>query len=96
MAQPGENCSTKCVTKDHMTFGECMRAKNVGAIWVQHVKGLDSSTQKKHEAELSAYREARKEGIQPESTNMASIQAARQASEKAGAAYDATTGSFKK
>lgn len=28
---PGKNCSTGCKTKDHMTYGACIRAKNTGA-----------------------------------------------------------------
>ncbi len=29
MNEPGENCSASCETRDHATYGECLRAKNL-------------------------------------------------------------------
>jgi hypothetical protein len=46
---------------------------------------------KKWNAELQAYRDARAEGIQPNSTNMKDIQKAREASEVLGKPYDGDT-----
>jgi hypothetical protein len=46
---------------------------------------------KKWNAELQAYRDARTEGIQPNSTNMKDIQKAREASEVLGKPYDGDT-----
>jgi hypothetical protein len=46
---------------------------------------------KKWNAELQAYRDARAEGIQPNSTNMRDIQKAREASEVLGKPYDGDT-----
>lgn len=46
---------------------------------------------KKWNSELSAYREARRQGIQPSGTNMHHIEAAHKASETLGTAYDADT-----
>jgi len=46
---------------------------------------------KKWNAELSAYREARRQGIQPTGTSMAHIEAAYKASETLGRAYDGDT-----
>jgi hypothetical protein len=48
-------------------------------------------TNKKWEGELSAYREARAQGIQPEGTSMEKIQEARRASDVMGKAFDANT-----
>lgn len=45
--------------------------------------------QKKWDGELQAYRDARAQGIQPAGTTMRHINAARDASEKLGRAYDA-------
>lgn len=46
---------------------------------------------KKWTSELSAYRDARRQGIQPSGTNMHHIEAAHKASENLGQAYDADT-----
>ena len=46
---------------------------------------------KKWNAELQAYRDARAQGIQPNSTNMRDIQKAHQASEVLGKPYDGNT-----
>jgi hypothetical protein len=48
-------------------------------------------TNKKWEGELSAYREARAQGIQPQGTSMAKINEARRASDVMGKAFDANT-----
>lgn len=52
-------------------------------------------SQKKWDAELNAYSNARRQGIQPEGTSMAKIRDAVEKSDKAGKAYDANTGGFK-
>ena len=49
------------------------------------------TTQKKWNSELEAYRSARAQGIQPNGTRIGQIEAAHQASEKLGAAYDGNT-----
>lgn len=55
---------------------------------------VDRTAQKNWDKELDAYVDARKQGIQPASTRMSGIRAAVDASNKAGKAYDASTGSF--
>jgi hypothetical protein len=49
------------------------------------------TTQKKWNSELEAYRSARAQGIQPNGTKRKQVEAAHDASEKIGAAYDANT-----
>ena len=49
----------------------------------------DSMSQKKWDKELQSYRDARGQGIQPAGTSTAQIQAAHEASEKIGKAYNA-------
>jgi len=49
------------------------------------------TTQKKWNSELEAYRSARAQGIQPNGTKRKQIEAAHDASEKLGAAYDGGT-----
>lgn len=50
---------------------------------------VDSMSDKKWNAELSAYRDARAQGIQPAGTTMKHIAEAKEASDKLGAAYNA-------
>ena len=52
-------------------------------------------SQKKWDAELNAYSNARRQGIQPAGTSMAKIRDAVEKSDKAGKAFDANTGGFK-
>lgn len=86
MAKPGKNCTTGCRTKNHRSWGECMRAKNA-VIAYAGIAGGDATAQKRWDNELQAYRDARAQGIQPDGTTMPKIQAALDASDKAGAAY---------
>lgn len=51
----------------------------------------DAMPQKKWDGELAAYREARKQGIQPEGTSMKHIEAAKKASDIMGSAFNAET-----
>jgi hypothetical protein len=81
----GAHCSSACLTKDHKTFGECMRAKGL-----QLKPNLsDTSSTKKWDGELQAYRDARAQGIQPGGTTMAKVQEAVEISQRTGKAYNA-------
>lgn len=82
-------CSSSCRTQDHATWGECVRAKNLKTAYCQSWKGADATRQKKADRELEAYAAARKEGIQPQSTNRRHVEAAVKASDQAGQAYRA-------
>lgn len=79
-------CSSTCVTQDHKTYGECLRAKSL-RIGYCGQGGGDATEQKKWDAELDAYASARRQGIQPDGTSMAKVEAALKKSDKAGAAY---------
>lgn len=80
------NCTSGCKTQDHATWGECMRAKNA-VIAYSGIAGGDATAQKRWDNELQAYRDARAQGIQPTGTTMPKIQAALDASDKAGMAF---------
>lgn len=86
MARKGKNCTSGCATKDHLTWGECMRAKNALVAYCG-VGGGDATSQKQWDSELSAYRDARKQGVQPDGTTRQKVEAAMRASDKVGAAY---------
>lgn len=85
----GENCSSSCKTKDHATFGECVRSKNLKTAYMQEWKGKDATAQKRADKNLDQYEAARKHGIQPASTRPADVQAAVRISDKTGTAFKA-------
>jgi hypothetical protein len=58
------------------------------------VGGPDRTAQKRWDAELQAYRDARSQGIQPAGTTLRKVQQAVEVSNKVGKAYDAGTGTF--
>jgi hypothetical protein len=78
------NCRSGCKTQDHASWGECARASNIG---ISHE--ASAAVLKTTDKELSAYRDARKLGIQPASTKMKDIQKAVRASDTIGRAAQA-------
>lgn len=86
MAKLGKNCTSGCKTKDHASWGECMRAKHA-VIAYAGIGGGDATAQKRWDSELQAYRDARAQGIQPDGTTRKHIDAALEASDRAGKAY---------
>jgi len=90
------NCSSRCPTPGaHTTFGECIRAMNLKVGYCRSAAGWDLTRQKAWDKELSDYRDARRQGIQPEGTSTAKIRQAVDISNKAGKAFDAATRTFK-
>lgn len=85
----GENCSSSCRTKDHATFGECVRSKNLKTAYMQEWKGKDATAQKRADKNLDQYEKARSYGIQPKTTRPADVQAAVRLSEQTGTAFKA-------
>jgi hypothetical protein len=82
-------CSSACLTKDHPTLGACMRAKGVRGVGVDISKGFDADTQKKWDRDLDAYRDARRQGIQPAGTSREAVDRAVRLSDAAGTAWQA-------
>jgi len=81
-------CRTGCLTQDHTSWGDCLRASNIQ----MNPGDADSNkmmTSKKWNGELDAYSAARAQGIQPAGTKRSQIEAALKASETIGRAYDA-------
>lgn len=77
----GEGCET---------FGACIRKKGLRVGYCRSAAGLDLTREKRWDAELSAYRAARAEGIQPEGTTMPKIIKAKEISDRTGVAFGAT------
>lgn len=82
-------CRSGCPTQDHANWGECARAANLKIAYAG-IGGGDYSSQKRWDAELAAYKDARAQGIQPKGTKMKDIRAAVEISDKSGKAFDAT------
>jgi hypothetical protein len=80
-------CSTGCLTKDHRSYGECMRSKRQMVGFARSAYGADKTKDKLHERELSLYKELRDQGIQPDGTGMAKLEFAKRMSEETGMAY---------
>ena len=82
------------MTKDHSSYGECLRSAGTKVAYSNSAGGWDATTQKKWDKELALYREARAAGVQPAGTTTKQIRAAMEVSEKAGSAFDASTNTF--
>lgn len=84
---------TRCSCGEgHVTFGACMRAKNLRVAYCQSWRGHDATAEKHKNKELDLYASARKQGIQPVTTKTADIQAAVEISNHQGRAFDGAKG----
>lgn len=81
-------CASSCKTKDHQTFGECVRAQGQMVAYCG-IGGGDASTQKGWDKSLDQYREARRQGIQPSSTRPDAVRRAVEISNQTGSAFQA-------
>lgn len=83
-ATPGEHCSSSCLTKDHLSFGECVRSKNVGDYRLGGYRdgGRDSTYDRAFQHETDRYGQAVKDGLKPEAVTNAAVTAAYAAAEK--------------
>ena len=82
-------CASSCQSRNHASYGECLRAKNIKTAYMQEHNGKDATAQKRADRNLDAYESARKYGIQPRSTRAADVQAAVQISDQTGTAFKA-------
>lgn len=83
------NCTSGCPTQDCESYGACLRNKGARVAYCNSAGGWDYTAQKKHDADLSAYKDARAQGIQPETTQRRDVVAAISQSDKSGTAYQA-------
>lgn len=82
-------CREGCRTKDHASYADCLQSANIA---VQAT--INSPLQRMYDAtksDLTAYRSARRNGIQPEGTTQDKVDAAVEATRKLGRPYDAGT-----
>lgn len=62
----GINCSAACPTRDHKTYGECLRAKSIQLS--PHINSEYGKKQKQWDKDLDHYESATRQGLQPEGT----------------------------
>jgi len=82
-------CTSSCPTQNHLTWGDCLKAKNVKIAYCRSAAGSDYTQQKTWDKELGAYESARREGIQPRGTSRYFIDDAKRRSDDDGNAFDA-------
>ncbi len=83
----GLRCSSACLTRDHRTFGECMRSKSLQVS--PAVSDSYGTKQKTWDKELDAYESAVAQGVQPRGTTQKLVDEAMRTSDATGVAYQA-------
>lgn len=84
-------CTSGCPTQDHRSYGECLRSKHIATTGLESTGNgvVSRERERAWDNELSAYVDAKKQGIQPAGTDMASIRAALDKSDAMQAPYQA-------
>lgn len=83
------SCRSGCRTKDHESYGACLRDASPRVGWCNEAAKLDKTSAQKWDRELSDYRDCLRQGIEPEGTGRKDIDRAVRLSDKYGRAYDA-------
>ena len=84
------NCTSGCPTQDHTSWGECLRSKGLRIAYARSAAGSDATKQKRWDQEISRYRNAVAQGIEPDGTTTAKVRQAEQWSERHGVAFTPT------
>ncbi len=79
----------RCQGESHPTWGGCIRAKGLRIAYCQSASGRDATGQKKWDRDLAAYADARRQGIQPATTNRSDVDTAVRLSDQRGEAFTA-------
>ena len=81
-------CSSGCPTPGaHRSWGECVRSKGASVFGLEST-GNDFTAIRRFDRENEAFRDAVKEGLNPESVSFAAIDKAKAAADQAGSAVD--------
>lgn len=80
-------CTSNCRTKNHASWGECVRAKNMRVAYCRSAFNQDFTAQKRWDNDLDSYASARRQGMQPDSTYRADVDRAVRISNDSGEAY---------
>ena len=90
------NCTSSCKTKDHASYGDCLRSNTPMFVGVSPTRnGWDQDKVKKDEKEIQSYWDATRQGIEPRSTRKKDIDAAVKLSNDAGKAFDGISLTYK-
>lgn len=68
----GEHCSASCTTRDHKSFGECVKAKNIAAMWTGGSRPSFGEV-KRFSRENQAFRDAVKDGLKPQAVSFNAV-----------------------
>ena len=60
-AQPGEHCTSGCRSRDHLSWGDCMRAKSLYPMWLGGT-GPSFGDQKRWSNDNALYRQVVRDG----------------------------------
>lgn len=78
-------CSTGCPYGDCPSYGFCMRRKSVKPTWA--TAELNKTKETRWENDLAAYRDARRQGIEPATTQRRDVDKAVRISNETGTAF---------
>ena len=82
------SCASSCQTKDHRSYGACLRSKNLATVGLETTgPSFGMSRQKEFEKETNLYGDTVAQGIQPDSTQTKDIRAALDKSDAFGKPY---------
>lgn len=86
-------CTSGCPTQDHPTWGACVRDKSLRIAYCGSATNPrnDATAEKRWGKELDLYASARRQGIQPDTTQNRDIVHALRESDRAGEAYGSTS-----
>lgn len=82
-------CTSGCPTQDHSSYGQCLKAKAPKVATADTRKG-DYAFRSNWNQEIKEYRDARKQGIQPKTSNLKDIRQAVSVSQKLDQAVSMT------
>jgi hypothetical protein len=68
------SCASSCITRDHKSYGECLRAKSLQVS--PSVNDAYGSKQKKWDKDLDHYESAVRQGLHPTGTQRHQVDAA--------------------
>lgn len=75
-------CASSCPTQDHQTYGHCLRSKSLSVMGLESTSpSFTREAERKWASENDAYAAARAEGLQPQTTSMKDIDAAKRAAD---------------
>ena len=83
-------CASSCQTKDHGSYGACLRSKNLATVGLETTApSFGMTRQKAFDKETNLYGDTVAQGIQPDSTQTKDIRAALDKSDQFGRPYRA-------